>query len=306
MENFDADDSLEAASEARAKILEDLYRGRLTIPQALTQATSSGVNLERTPDPAEYQPQTKSRWSLLMTMAWIIWRSPDEVRAQWDAYRNETLLLRNHNVPAENGSGSRPCAHLEQLGDAYYSRFFTEYDIKRRRRTPVLDIDKSEDDLWGALRGGQIIAEAISADGTPCIIPAIEWKSLSFNGRNDNWPGGVSGGNRSYHDVEVLRSRVMELWPAVIDSACANSPAAQVGAEVNPQADLPVRRQPKPADVDDFIEKHDQGLDYVPSELDHWEAAKKKWAQINRETVRKSRKRIYPVLKSGPRGPRKK
>ena len=41
------------------------------------------------PPPGKYDPDSRSHWSITMTVAWIIWRDIDAVRNEWDDYRNE-------------------------------------------------------------------------------------------------------------------------------------------------------------------------------------------------------------------------
>jgi hypothetical protein len=41
------------------------------------------------PPPEKYDPDKRSRWSITMTVAWIIWHDRDAVRNQYDDYRNE-------------------------------------------------------------------------------------------------------------------------------------------------------------------------------------------------------------------------
>ena len=40
------------------------------------------------PPPEKYNPDKRSRWSITMTVAWIVRRDLDAVRNEWDDYRN--------------------------------------------------------------------------------------------------------------------------------------------------------------------------------------------------------------------------
>jgi hypothetical protein len=76
--------------ETRDDILMSVRRGKISPQEADQRASRVGEVLSHTPDPAAFDPLQEREWSLPMTAAWVIERSLDAVRAQWDRYRSET------------------------------------------------------------------------------------------------------------------------------------------------------------------------------------------------------------------------
>jgi hypothetical protein len=62
----------------------------MTPAEAEAEASRLGLpKLAKKPDPAEFDPMKEPSWTLIMALAWIMWRTPDAVRNHWDAYRVE-------------------------------------------------------------------------------------------------------------------------------------------------------------------------------------------------------------------------
>jgi len=53
------------------------------------EAEAALPKIAEAPDPTEFDPIEETRWSLFMVLGWIMWRTPEAVRNQWDAYRME-------------------------------------------------------------------------------------------------------------------------------------------------------------------------------------------------------------------------
>jgi hypothetical protein len=54
----------------------------------------------RTPDPSRYNPTEEPLWTLPMALSWIIWRSVDWVRTQWEYYDSHLRELNRLNEAA--------------------------------------------------------------------------------------------------------------------------------------------------------------------------------------------------------------
>jgi hypothetical protein len=64
--------------------------GELTPQQAELEVGLSGLEpFEFRPDPPDFDPMKETTWSLVMALAWIMWRTPDAVREMWNRYRQE-------------------------------------------------------------------------------------------------------------------------------------------------------------------------------------------------------------------------
>ena len=74
----------------RDRLIEEAKYGRLTPDQVELEVGRLGLEpLKFTPNPDEFDPMKEPTWSLIMTLAWVMWRTPDAVREMWDHYRKE-------------------------------------------------------------------------------------------------------------------------------------------------------------------------------------------------------------------------
>jgi hypothetical protein len=78
--------------QERERLLDLVKRGQMTPEQAETEAARRGLpKFAHVPPPEDFDPMQETSWSLVMVLAWILWRTADEVRNQWDAYRFKCL-----------------------------------------------------------------------------------------------------------------------------------------------------------------------------------------------------------------------
>ena len=80
-----------ATREMREEILARVRRGETSTETAEHWAAENGEIFSTKPDPARFDPMTEPHWTLPMAAAWIIERSGEKVREQWDIYRSEWL-----------------------------------------------------------------------------------------------------------------------------------------------------------------------------------------------------------------------
>ena len=72
----------------RDELFEELSMGRLTPEAAERIAREEGLEpLQHVPGPTEFDPENEAWWTLPMVVAWIVWRTIDRVRSQFDPYR---------------------------------------------------------------------------------------------------------------------------------------------------------------------------------------------------------------------------
>src|ERR1700722_4247291 len=87
MANVDPPDG---AAADRVEIVMQARRGEMSPEQAEAWAREkSQPPFASTPDAARWEPMTEPDWTLAMTAAWIMWRTPEAVRENWNAYRTE-------------------------------------------------------------------------------------------------------------------------------------------------------------------------------------------------------------------------
>jgi hypothetical protein len=62
-------------------------RGLMTPANVEAELAAKGfLPLAVAPDPEKFDPSAEAWWTLAMTAAWIIWRTPDAVREAWQTY----------------------------------------------------------------------------------------------------------------------------------------------------------------------------------------------------------------------------
>jgi hypothetical protein len=72
----------------RDKILSKARYGEITPQQAEAEAAANGLPpLEQKPPLPAFDPLNESHWSLVMAIAWIVWRDIDAVRDQNAEFR---------------------------------------------------------------------------------------------------------------------------------------------------------------------------------------------------------------------------
>jgi hypothetical protein len=147
--------------------------GRLTPEQADAELVRSGwPPLTYRPDPTYFNAMDKPRWSLVMALAWIMWRTPEAVRDFWFNYNLgflEWRLVRGR--PPRLGP-------REELG-IQALRVATEAG----RPEPLLEeLVSAKAKLLSKLLTGDIVAEGRPVGSNrPMIIPSYEWGGLNIS-----------------------------------------------------------------------------------------------------------------------------
>lgn len=174
------------------------------------------------PPPEKYDPDTISRWSITMMVAWIIWREIDAVRNEWDGYRDKCADW--VWVPATRAKLVIPDLqddlkkespwHLHQWKPSGWN------GLRRRARSGNIPPQVAIDTLWLAGGEGRIKATALEYEnakafiGNPVEIPAHYWPHLKRH--DDRLTGkamlfGPDG--RVYREVQLPRLDGKKLWP---------------------------------------------------------------------------------------------
>ena len=80
----------EAAELERRSLVERVRDGEKNPSEAEEEAARLGCGpLIPIPDPVRFDPMRESYWTLHMALAWIMWRTVDDVRRHWDEWRDE-------------------------------------------------------------------------------------------------------------------------------------------------------------------------------------------------------------------------
>ena len=206
----------------RDRLIDKVLRGAMTPDEAEAEAARLGVGpLSEEPDPKFFNPLTRTWWSLVMTVAWIAWRSADAVRAAWDEYRGECWDW----VPRRWRAGAEGPIH-------------DGYQLQQRRRATPLEltiwdaadmkdrkfiygfskVDAAKRSLWQALGEGLLAATGNNlGSGSQVAIPAQEWAALDWYERQGEDPVRVSNSRidarTGYERVHVRSAEIIAIWP---------------------------------------------------------------------------------------------
>ncbi len=179
----------ETQSKSRAFGL--VQNGEMTPEEAEAEAKRLGVGpLRKVADPAQFDPTSKATWTLAMAVAWIVWRTPDAVRENWDDYRRECFDWEPAPCCRRIEGGVFACptktslTGSPQTGEATSTASGPDEDRK------LMSVKSAREQLWQALEEGRLTATGErDLSGDPIQIPAHKWPSLELtptrNGRRD-------------------------------------------------------------------------------------------------------------------------
>ena len=150
--------------QTKDEILLRVRRGSMSPEEADLWAAENGQIFSQEPDPARFDPMKLSGWTHPMMASWIITRSLNEVREQWDDFRSEQYTwVRSERVGIVGGG---------EIG----------YELKCRETSSLREIIGPYDgahkrNLWGprreyefALRSGQLHSTGFKL-GNPNRVP---------------------------------------------------------------------------------------------------------------------------------------
>jgi hypothetical protein len=225
----------------RDEILARVRSGEMSTREAEDWAAENGEIFSTEPDPERFDPMTEPQWTLPMAAAWIIERSGEKVRKQWDIYRSGWLCWELLGPP-DFGS------ELRAVGPA-------NLDVFRR------DVDPFEDDmrpfaheLCFALRSGQLSATGVSrARKVRVLISEFAWNGPFHRIERKTRPHAIyavdadaSSEERVYCEVRVPRDEVIAIWPPLAPSSITSSetereriPPFKLAATLPPGFDRP-------------------------------------------------------------------
>jgi hypothetical protein len=160
-------------------------------------------------------------WTLVMVVAWIVWRSSAEVTRAWDVYRSKLSYWQRRrwrvgfNGRVRQGSILKPSgpANLSLL--AIKERYQKEHDTFPR---DAISVEAARQELWYALDEAAVQAFGINTEtGKRESIPDYKWHDLvSVNNQGRDVVRyreghGVSG--RGYDDLAFRSRSIVAKWP---------------------------------------------------------------------------------------------
>jgi hypothetical protein len=257
---------LQSASKDRAEIERQVLCGKKTPDQAeewLTKRNAVGNRRLNLPsfaskhDLARFDPMKQAYWTLAMTAAWIIWRTPDAVLRYSSDYlfeckewRPRREILAGKRIPAggriREGWEHRRCK-LVSLHDVVHEA--SESDPAKMDLGPI----EAANDLWAKFTSGKVEATGIqsnlvSSDRRRIVITRHEWTDLSWQHLHDGGHGSVANHGDSgprYDDVRVPREHVCEIWKA---AAVTSAPLPQHPIDAEESVETQESFSPHPND----------------------------------------------------------
>ncbi|MFO1173382.1 MAG: hypothetical protein U1E49_20740 [Hyphomicrobiaceae bacterium] len=204
----------------RDELFEELSMGRLTPEAAERIAREEGLEpLQHVPGPTEFDPENEAWWTLPMVVAWIVWRTIDRVRSQFDPYRAaapywRTKLVRHlvtQEVVSEDGwwlDYAKPASTLGLVLCEAWEKYQVETGW---RKTTVL---KALPDFSAKASMGRVRTVGMSvADVRVVEIPSFEWCYLQIGEAKDRDEIRYEHDHSAqYTLVRVLRKDVMKCW----------------------------------------------------------------------------------------------
>src|SRR5262249_22556593 len=214
--------------DPRDEIAEAVQYGRMTPTEAEAKLKELGLPpLAPQPNPADYNPMGQVWWTLPMTVAWIVWRTSDEVCEAWDTFRKKGSMWEHRPWQLGFDGPFHEGWHLKPRPPASLSLLALTEIYERSAGTfpdDAISISDAKASLWQALEAG-----ALQATGKRCAaepptpIPEHEWQNLvdfEEDGRDvvrHRERHGVS--RRGYEEIVLRRQNVMAIWqPSRIDA----------------------------------------------------------------------------------------
>ena len=210
----------------RDELLERARNGEITPREAEAEAGRLGLGpLASHPADYEFDPRATSRWSLSMSLAWILWRDFGEVR-KWDnAYRAECRNWQASNFPLLVDGGAPievvrrfTVVQLHPTSSVLFELHGAVGLMPRGQLSPSRSPAVAKAELWAALADARLVAEGIPASGSARVdVPAREWTDLEnvtdgeLNGEYFRYRHQPHG--RAYSDIVWRRDDLVSLWP---------------------------------------------------------------------------------------------
>jgi hypothetical protein len=232
-----AEEEREHRREAGERILDRARRGEISAREAEMEAKRQGLDeLASRPSAEEFDPRKRPAWTLPMALAWIAWRSFDEVR-EWDSdYRGQCWVWTTSNShPEGRRLKRREAATVWEFECMGYLRQ-AERESEATDREFDSDMAKRvKAELWAALREGA----GITADGIPGgnvrrqPIPSIEWEDLESHERSggrDALRFRLAPDPTAYSQVRIPQAQIITRWPERRADAARAAPFAEASS----------------------------------------------------------------------------
>jgi hypothetical protein len=212
---------------SRSSIYARFRLGEITQEEAEAEAQAAGIGtLECHPNPADFDPMAEPRWTLPMTLAWIIYRSVDSVRALMDSFQAATRIWLQKDYVSENGQTEKK---LDLVSPRRKSPFDVINEAVRADDSSAQALSgiAARDDLLRKLKSGELQAFGIGrGESMHTPISPITWETITTFFLDEpriqaSDIGTFLEENARFQEVRVESSKVRELWPKLPSSSKA-------------------------------------------------------------------------------------
>ena len=206
--------------DPRDAIAEAVQYGRMTPSEAEAKLRELGLPpLAPDPDPSHFDPMGDRWWTLPMTIAWIAWRSVEEVIRASDAFRSQVSCWEQRRWT--DGTSIYDGFFLRSGAPANLRHLSIKESSHQTHATlpkDAISITAAEALLWKALRANGIEAWGInSKTGERVRIPDGEWDDLEVQIEGDRdvvrFRKRRGRAEAGYDDIKFSRVSIVALWP---------------------------------------------------------------------------------------------
>jgi hypothetical protein len=245
----------ESVSSARDELIRLVNQGRLKPQDAEFEARQRGLEpFTVIPDPSAFDPMKEVTWSLLMALAWIMWRSAGAVREMWDLYRNEFrfweprdwqegtgVVLHRNSLhcrgardffavtppgPVRKGQvlKTKDAPRLSDLSSPVASDPQIELAVRDHRQAFRLLRTEAERGTW-------LATGVPTTGGTRREISSFEWADVELREAGGDELVRVRGADASYGHCRFPVAGLLQSYPAaVVDGERATTAATSVAS----------------------------------------------------------------------------
>ena len=177
--------------------------------------------LQEAPDSSRFNPLEEAVWTLPMVLAWLVWRTPEAVRDEWDLYRTKCWHWQSFSrrLPVNGGTSWRE-VHGHELVDRRRASvrelsLAEAFDEANGETEFCMSVKSAREVLWNSLAASVLAANATDADGNVVTIPPREWAYLELAHTLDG-PDYLINRQHSlqpaYMNLTFARQDVVRLW----------------------------------------------------------------------------------------------
>ena len=160
------------------------------------------------PDPTTFDPMREVHWTLVMALAWIMWRCVGDVRRHWDQYRAEKKSWQFNGDYGHSLRSMNPTSYFELRHDELITQ-------PGEGNAPIKSSEVARLELWRSLETGKLIATGIDAQTTKRYeVPAREFIDLNQHESEDGlFMQGAEAA--AYLDLRLRSAEIRLLWKSL-------------------------------------------------------------------------------------------